>query len=100
MSICTQQHCTCKARLCVLHERQLRLLLRLRRGDEIVQLEARSCHLASQLQRLRLHLRWRGGIRLNLRRSLPPGSSAECLRPPAAGRPFGIGACVAEQRAA
>ena len=45
----------------MLHQRQLRLLLRLRRGDELVQLEARGLHLARQLQRLRLHLRC-GGV--------------------------------------
>ena len=100
MSICTQQHCTCKARLRVLHERQLRLLLRLRRGDELVQLEARRCHLARELQRLCLHLRSGDGIGLSLRRSLPRVSSAECLRSPAAGRSCGRGACVAEQRVA
>ena len=67
------------ARLRVLHQRQLRLLLRLRRGDELVQLEARGLHLARQLQRLCLHLRCGGGIGLSLRASLPRARSVDCL---------------------
>jgi hypothetical protein len=49
MSMCIHQHCIRKPRLRVLHERQLRLLLRLRDGNELVQREARSRHLARQL---------------------------------------------------
>lgn len=49
MSMCIHQHCIRKPRLRVLHERQLRLLLRLRYGNELVQREARSRHLARQL---------------------------------------------------
>ena len=95
----------------MLHQRQLRLLLRLRRGDELVQLEARGLHLARQLQRLRLHLRWGGWNRAEPTRkpatrslcllstpSVP--ATPQCLRSPAAGRRGGRGARVAEQRAA
>ena len=97
----------------MLHQRQLRLLLRLRRGDELVQLEARGLHLARQLQRLRLHLRC-GGVEsgrayvqayhaLVLPAIYPLRAchlSPPCLRSPAAGRRGGRGARVAEQRAA
>ena len=61
----------------MLHQRQLRLLLRLRRGDELVQLEARGLHLARQLQRLRLHLRW--GVWNRAEPTRKPATRSLCL---------------------